>query len=95
MSDRYLRPLIRKHNIYVLSTQSADEIDILHLCDYVMGVPAAEVVGVKSAPPAEEPTEQERAWYFKLFSLRGMKDGVEQMCFFAYLQKTDDSGDSW
>ena len=94
MADRYLRPLIRKHNIFVLSTQSADEIDILHLCDYVIGVPAVEIVGVKSAPPAEEPTEQERAWYFKLFSLRGMKEGIEQMCFFAYLQKTDDSGDS-
>lgn len=93
MADRYLRPLIRKHNIIVLSTQSADEMDILHLCDYVMGVPAAEVVGAKSAPPPE-PTEADRAWYFKLFSLRGMAGGVEKMCFFAYLQKTDDSGDA-
>ena len=42
MVDRYLRDLIRTQNIFVLSTQTADEIDILHLCDYVMGVPAAD-----------------------------------------------------
>jgi hypothetical protein len=94
MADRYLRDVIKRHNCFVLSTQSADEMDILHLCDYVMGVPAAEVVGAKSAPPSE-PTDADRTWYFKLFSLRGMKESMEQMCFFAYLQKTDDSGDSW
>jgi hypothetical protein len=63
--------------------------DILHLCDYVMGVPAAQVVGAASAPP-EEPTEADRAWFFKLFSLRGMGEGKERMCFFTYLQKTDE-----
>jgi hypothetical protein len=55
-----------------------------------MGATAAEVVGQQSAPPAE-PTEQDRAWFFKLFSLRGRKAGVEQMLFFTYLQKTDDA----
>jgi hypothetical protein len=40
--------VIKKHNIFVLSTQSADELDILHLCDYVMGIPAAEIVGEAS-----------------------------------------------
>jgi hypothetical protein len=90
MAERYLGEVIRKHNIFVLSTQTADEMDILHLCDYVMGVPAAEVVGSASAPP-EEPTERDRAWFFKLFSLRGMAEGVEQMCFFTYLQKSDES----
>lgn len=89
MADRFLRDPIRQHNLFVLSTQVADEMDILHLCDYVMGVPAAEVVGVASAPP-EEPTEPERAWFFKLFLLRGMSEGVERMCFFTYLQKTED-----
>ena len=78
--------------MFVLSTQTADEMDILHLCDYIMGVPAAEVVGAASAPP-DEPTERDRAWFFKLFSLRGIKDDVEQMMFFAYLQKSDDSGE--
>jgi hypothetical protein len=91
MADRYLRDIIRQHNLFVLSTQAADEINIAHLCDYVMGVPAAEVVGPASAPP-DEPTEQDLAWFFKLFSLRGMHEGEERMCFFTFLQKTDDGG---
>ena len=70
--------------------QSADELDILHLCDYVMGVEAAEIVGKASAPP-EEPTERDRGWFFKLFSLRGVSEGEERMCFFAFLQKADDT----
>lgn len=90
LADRYLRDVIRQHKVFVLSTLTADEMDILHLCDYVMGVPAAEVVGSASAPP-EEPTERDRAWFFKLFSLRGMDDGVERMHFFAFLQKTEDT----
>ncbi len=89
MAEIYLRDLIRKHNAFMLSTQTADEIDILHLADYVMGVEAAEVVGAASAPP-EEPTETDRAWFFKLYSVRGLKDGVEVICFFAYLQKSDE-----
>ena len=90
MPDRYLREIIQKHNAFVLSTQAADEMDIMHLCDFIMGVPAAEIVGEASAPP-DEPTEQDRAWFFKLFSLRGVIDGVEKMCFFTYLQKADDT----
>lgn len=89
MSDRYLRAIIKEHKVFVLSTQSADELDILHLTDYIMGTTADEVVGPQSAPP-EEPTEQDRAWFFKLFALRGMNGDVEQMCFFTYLQKTDE-----
>lgn len=90
MSERYLREVIRTHNAFVLSTQAADEMDILHLCDYVMGVDAADIVGAASAPP-DAPTEQDRAWFFKLFSLRGLVDGTERMCFFTYLQKSDDT----
>ena len=90
MADRYLRDPIRQHNLFVLSTQAADELDILHLSDYVMGVSAADVVGRASAPPEEAPTEKDRAWFFKLFALRGVADGVERMCFFTYLQKSDD-----
>ena len=57
-----------------------------------MSVPAEEIVGPASAPP-DAPTEKDRAWFFKLFSLRGVIEGVEKMCFFTYLQKSDDSGD--
>jgi hypothetical protein len=57
-----------------------------------MGVPAGEVVGEASAPP-DDPTESDRAWFFKLFSLRGIKEGIERMCFFTYLQKSDDASE--
>ncbi len=92
MADRYLRDPIKTHNVFLLSTQTADEMDILHLTDYVMGFSAAEVVGTASAPPEDGATERDRAWFFKLFSLRGVDEGVERMCFFTYLQKTDDGG---
>jgi hypothetical protein len=93
LADRYLRDVIRKQHVFVLSTLTADEMDILHLCEYVMGVPAANIVGAASSPP-DEPTERDRAWFFKLFSLCGMNEGVEQMCLFTYLQKSDDTFDS-
>jgi len=93
LADRYLRDPIRQHNVFLLSTQSADEIDILYLADYLMSVDPADLVGRASAP-GEAPTESERAWFFKLFSLRGMHEGEERMCFFIFLQKSDDS-DSW
>lgn len=89
MPERYLRDPIREHAIYVLSTQTADEMDIQHLCDFIMGIPAAEIVGEASAP-GDSPTERDRAWFSKLFSVRGMKDKTERMCFFMYLQKSDD-----
>lgn len=89
MADRYLRDLIRKHNVFVLSTQSADEMNIAYLADHIMSVSAAEILGDASAPP-DAPTERDLAWFFKLFSLRGMVEGTERMCFFAFLQKSDD-----
>jgi hypothetical protein len=92
MADRYLRDTIRQHNVFVLSTQSADEIDIVHLSDYLMGVEPARLVGRPSAPPEDGATEQDRAWFFKLFSLRGIQGDVERTCFFTYLQKTDEGG---
>jgi hypothetical protein len=88
MPERYLRPIIRQHKVYVLSTHSADEMDILHLADYIMGVPSSELVGESNAPP-DSPTDQDRAWFFKLFSLRGISEGIEQMCFFTYLQRSE------
>lgn len=89
MADRYLRGPIRTHNLFVLSTQSADEMNIAYLADYVMGVPAVEIVGPASAPP-DEPTERDLTWFFKLFSLRGIVAGTERMCFFAFLQKSEE-----
>jgi hypothetical protein len=89
MADRYLRAIIAEHNIFVLSTQTADEINIVYLTEQIMGISAAQLVGPKSAPP-DEPTEHDLAWFFKLFSLRGMNEGIQQMCFFTYLQKSDD-----
>jgi len=91
MPDRYLRDVIRQHNVFVLSDQTADEMEIVHLCDYVMGVEVAEVVGRASAPPEDGATERDRAWFFKLFSLRGTDNGVEKMCFFTFLQKAEDT----
>jgi hypothetical protein len=91
MADRYLRPYIRSHNLFVLSTQAADELNINYLADYVMTVPVEDIVGAASAPP-EAPTERDLAWFFKLFALRGMVGGEERMCFFTFLQKSDDAG---
>jgi hypothetical protein len=93
MPERYLRDPIRKHNIFVLSTQTADELDILHLCEVIMGVEPADLVGRASAPPEDGATERDRAWFFKLFSLRGIVEGVERMCFFTYLQKAEETFD--
>ena len=92
MADRYLRPIIEKHRVFLMTTQTADEMNIAYLTETVMGVPAADVVGRKSAPPSE-PSDADLAWFFKLFSLRGIVENVPRMCFFAFLQKTDDSFD--
>jgi hypothetical protein len=91
MPERYLREAIRQHRIFILSTQTADEMDILHLCEAVMGVEPAELVGRASAPPDDGATEADRAWFFKLFSLRGMVENEERMCFFTYLQKAEET----
>ena len=90
MADRYLREIIRKHNVFVLSTLTADEMDISHLTETVMGVQVADVVGRACALP-DEATESDRAWFFKLFSLRGIIEGIERMCFFAFLQKAEET----
>ena len=92
MADRYLREIIRTHKIFVLSTQSADEINIAYLSDYVMGVSPTDLVGRASAPP-DEPADRDLAWFYKLFSLRGIIEGIERMCFFMFLQKSDEMGD--
>ena len=90
MAERYLREPIRQHGLFVMSTQVADEINIAYLCEDIMGASTERVVGEASAPPMDGATEQDLAWFFKLFSLRGVREGVEEMCFFAYLQKTEE-----
>lgn len=90
MADRYLRDLIRKHGLHVLSTQTADELNIAYLAGDVMNVDPSDLVGHAFAPPSDMPSERDLAWFFKLFSLRGMKGDVEQMCFFTFLQKSDE-----
>lgn len=95
LEDRFFRQPIREHGLFVLSTQTADEMNIAYIADFIMSVPAAEIVGRQSAPP-DEPSEKDLAWFFKLFMLRGVKGGPggeEQMCFFTYLQKTEDDFD--
>jgi len=76
--------------VFVLSTLTADEMDISHLAETVMGAQVTDVVGAASALP-DDPTESDRAWFFKLFSLRGIVEGVERMCFFTYMQKAEES----
>jgi hypothetical protein len=90
MAERYLRKPIRQHKLFVLSTQTADEINIAYLTEYIMGIPSPDLVGPVSAPPAE-PSERDLAWFYKLFCLRGIDGDLERMCFFLYLQKTEDS----
>jgi len=95
LENNFLRVPIREHGLFVLSTQTADEMNIAYLADFIMSVPAAEIVGGQSAPP-DPATEKDLAWFFKLFLLRGVKGGPggeEQMCFFTYLQKTEDDFD--
>ena len=89
MAERYLRDPIRKHKLFVLSDQTADEMNIAYLAETIMGVSTEQLVGRASAPP-DDPADRDLAWFFKLFSLRGMVEEVERMCFFAFLQKTDE-----
>ncbi len=93
LSEKYLREQIQKHNVVVLSTQTADEISITFLTEYVMGVSVAELVGEASAPP-DSPSNRDLAWFYKLFALRGKINDEERMCFFVYLQKTEDTFDT-
>jgi hypothetical protein len=92
MTDRYRRDGVREKGVLALSTVTADEINIAFIAETIMGVPSAELAGEAAAPPEEGASEQDLAWFFKLFSLRGMDGEDEAMCFFAYLQKTDDGG---
>lgn len=89
MSKRYARQAVTNLYLAFLSTQTADEINLLMISDQIMGIGAESLVGTKSAP-SDDTNETELAWFFKLFSLRAMVNGVERMCFFAFLQKSGD-----
>ncbi len=54
--------------------------------DALADEPAGEWTGEWSGDIADEP-QAGRSWFFKLFSLRGMIDNEERMCFFTYLQR--------
>jgi hypothetical protein len=88
----YYREPIRKHEICVLTTTTTDEMNIRFLCEHLMGATISDVVGPASTPDDDAPDSQ-LAWFFKLFSLRGMVEGVERMCFFTFLQKSEDEFD--
>ena len=92
MADRYLRDVLRQHNVFVLSTQTADEMNIAYLAETIMSRSVGELVGAAAAPH-DAPTDRDLAWFFKLFSLRGTIEGVERMCFFTFLQKSDEDFD--
>jgi hypothetical protein len=89
LADRYLRDPIRKFGLFALSTVTADEMNIEFLCDHLMTRPAADVVGEQSAPE-DGAGDGSKAWFFKLFSLRGIVENDERMLFFTFLQKADD-----
>ena len=90
MADRLHRDAVRRGGATVMSTLTVDEISIAYLCE-ILNVSAAELVGPRSAPPEDGPTDRDLAWYFKLFNLRGTAGGVERICLFTFLQKADDS----
>ena len=43
LSERFYREPVRQHNLFMLSTQSADEINIAFLSDHIMGVAPADL----------------------------------------------------
>ena len=92
MAEYYLRDPIRKLGAAVLSTWTADDMNIAFLAEHLMDRTIEEIVGSASVP--DDPTDESQlGWFFKLFSLRGFVEGKERMVFFAYLQRTNDSFD--
>lgn len=92
MQKWWMRDLLRDHELATVRTQTADEINISYIADFIMGVGAAALVGEEFAPPGGA-DDAELAWFFKLFALCGTRDGVEQIVFFVFLQKTEEEFD--
>ena len=87
-----MRDLLRDHELATVRTQTADEINISYIADFIMAVGAGALVGEEFAPPGSA-DDAELAWFFKLFALCGTKEGIEHIVFFVFLQKTDDEFD--
>jgi hypothetical protein len=92
LEDRWRRGAVRDAGIFALSTQTADEMNIAFLAEQIMGASPEHIVSSINVP-THDATETDLAWFFKLFMLRGTTKATERMCFFAYLQKTDDTFD--
>jgi hypothetical protein len=92
MQKWWMRDVLRDHDLATVRTQTADEINISYIADFIMGVGAAAIVGEDSAPLSGA-DDAELAWFFKLFALCGTKDGAEHIVFFVFLQKTSDEFD--
>jgi hypothetical protein len=92
MQKWWMRDLLRNHELVTVRTQTADEINISYIADFIMGVGAAALVGEELAPLSGA-EDSELAWFFKLFALCGSNNGVEHIVFFVFLQKTDDEFD--
>lgn len=92
MQKWWMRDLLRDHELATVRTQTADEINISYIADFIMGVGAAALVGEEFAPPMSA-DDAELAWFFKLFALCGSKNGLEHIVFFVFLQKTDEDFD--
>lgn len=89
MQTWWMRDLLRNHELTTVRTQTADEINIGYLTEFIMGVGPSAVVGEEFAPP-DGADESMLAWFFKLFALCGSKDGIEHIVFFVFLQKTSE-----
>ena len=93
MAERYLRDPVRNSPvpIFVLSTQAADELDIRHLCDYVMNVPAGQVVGEAScAAGGRGDRGGSSRGSSNCSHLAVVVESAERICLFTYLQKVGD-----
>lgn len=88
----WMREVLRDHELATVRTQTADEINISYIADFIMGVGPAELVGEEFAPSSGA-DDSELAWFFKLFALCGTREGEEHIVFFVFLQKTDDEFD--
>jgi hypothetical protein len=89
MSHYTAREIVTRSKMAVMSSLMADAVHIGFLCEQVMGVSAAEVVGAAFSPPADA-GDEEVSWFYRHFSLRGVLDEVEAVMNFTFLQKTSD-----
>ena len=89
-----IEPLLTCRPLFVcdVTLQAGERILNIAIGDSVRWIVATAQSGPGGETPHIflKPTERDLAWFFKLFSLRGMVEESERMCFFAFLQKSDD-----